>query len=58
MQWVDATDESLLHISVLTLGDIRKGITLLPASRRRASLEAWLDQDLPLRFSGVSFGEP
>ena len=51
-QWLDATDESLLHISVLTLGEIRKGITLLPDGRRRAALEAWLDQDLPLRFSG------
>jgi predicted nucleic acid-binding protein len=50
--WVDATDESLLYISVLTLGEIRKGVTLLPAGRRRASLESWLDHDLVVRFSG------
>lgn len=51
MQWVEATDESLLYISVLTLGEIRKGIARLPDRRRRASLESWLDHDLAVRFS-------
>ena len=52
VQWVESTDESLLYISVLTLGEIRKGITPLPDGRRRASLESWLDHDLVVRFSG------
>jgi toxin FitB len=51
VQWVDSTGESLLYISVLTLGEIRKGITLLPEGRRRVALESWLDHDLVLRFS-------
>jgi toxin FitB len=51
VQWLDATDESLLYISVLTLGEIRKGNTLLPEGRRRVSLESWLDHDLVVRFS-------
>jgi len=51
VQWVDSTDESLLYISVLTLGEIRKGITLLPEGRRRVALESWLDHDLVVRFS-------
>ena len=50
--WIESTDESLLYISVLTLGEIRKGITLLADRRRRASLESWLDHDLIVRFSG------
>jgi toxin FitB len=50
-QWIDATDESLLHLSVLTLGEIRKGISSLPDPKRRTTLEAWLDLDLMLRFS-------
>ena len=29
-RWIDATDESLLCLSVLILGEIRKGIALLP----------------------------
>ena len=52
-KWIDATDESLLHLSVLTFGEIRKGIAALPdASSRRLSLETWLDHELALRFAG------
>jgi predicted nucleic acid-binding protein len=50
--WIESTDESLLCLSVLTLGEIRRGIAVLPQSRRRANLEAWLDKDLPARFEG------
>jgi toxin FitB len=50
--WVEATDESLLYLSVLTLGEIRRGIAALPQSRRRATLEAWLEKDLRGRFEG------
>lgn len=49
-EWVENTDESLLYFSVLTLGEIRRGIAALPQSRRRATLEAWLDKDLRARF--------
>lgn len=49
-EWVENTDESLLYLSVLTLGEIRRGIAALPQSRRRATLEAWLDKDLRTRF--------
>jgi predicted nucleic acid-binding protein len=51
-EWVENTDESLLYLSVLTLGEIRRGIAALPQSRRRATLEAWLDKDLRTRFEG------
>jgi len=49
--WIDGTDEELLFLSVLTLGEIRKGVVLLPRSARRNSLEAWLSKELPIRFS-------
>lgn len=52
VKWIESTDELLLHISVLTLGEIRKGISLLSDGRRRVALEAWLGRDLMLRFSG------
>jgi predicted nucleic acid-binding protein len=51
-EWVENTDESLLYLSVLTLGEIRRGIAALPQSRRRATLEGWLDKDLRARFEG------
>jgi hypothetical protein len=33
--WIDATDEPLFHLSVITLGEVRRGIVLLPQSKRR-----------------------
>jgi len=48
--WIEANDESLLYLSVLTLGEIRRGVAALPQARRRATLEAWLDKDVRTRF--------
>ncbi len=50
--WTAATDETLLYLSVLTLGEIRKGIASLADSARRVALEAWLSADLSVRFAG------
>ena len=52
LQWIDAADESLLYLSVLTLGEIRKGVASLPAGRRRTQLETWLELELQARFAG------
>jgi toxin FitB len=52
LQWFNVADETLLHLSVLTLGEIRKGIAGLPQSARRSQLESWLEVDLQARFSG------
>jgi toxin FitB len=52
VQWLDAVDESLLYLSVLTLGEIRKGLALLTSGRRRSVPEAWLDAELAVRFAG------
>jgi predicted nucleic acid-binding protein len=40
-----------LYLSVLTLGEIRKGIASLRDASRCVTLEAWLDSDLVLRFA-------
>jgi predicted nucleic acid-binding protein len=49
--WIDATPEVLLHLSVITLGEVRKGIDLLPDdSPRRAALLSWLERDVRVRF--------
>jgi toxin FitB len=52
LEWMDAADERLLFLSVLTLGEIRKGIAGLPQSRRRTHLESWLEMELRSRFAG------
>jgi toxin FitB len=51
MSWLECADETLLYLSVLTLGEIRKGVASLPQSRRRTALETWLDAELQARFS-------
>lgn len=52
LEWMEATNENLLYLSVLTLGEIRKGVAGVPQSRRRTQLETWLELDLQTRFSG------
>ena len=44
--WLRSTPESLLFASVLTFAEIRRGIELLPAGRRRSQLEEWLEETL------------
>jgi len=51
LEWLDAADESNLFLSVLTLGEIRKGIVGLSPGRRRTQLENWLARELPARFA-------
>ena len=50
LRWVEETDESILFLSVLTLGEIRKGIARLRSGSRRGRLESWLQVDLRSRF--------
>lgn len=52
VEWVDALDPDAVYLSVITIGEIQKGIERLPKSRRRAQLEAWLADELLGRFSG------
>jgi toxin FitB len=52
LQWMAAVDEGLLYLSVLTLGEIGKGLAGLPQGKRRTQLEAWLEIELHARFSG------
>jgi predicted nucleic acid-binding protein len=51
-QWLEAVDTDSLYASVLTFGEIRFGVELLPPSKQRTQLEQWLDRDLPEWFEG------
>ena len=51
-EWLEAQREEDLFLSVVSLGEIRKGFTLLPESKRRAYLEDWLQNDLLPWFEG------
>lgn len=47
VDWFDVAPSETLFISVLTLGEIRKGVERLPEGRRRDRIAAWLETELP-----------
>mgnify|MGYP001615212956 CR=1 FL=1 len=49
--WFSQRPATTLHLSVLTLGEIRKGIEGVDDERRRQSLIDWLETDLPTFFT-------
>jgi predicted nucleic acid-binding protein len=45
-QWLEDADDEQLYFSVISLGEVLKGITILPASKRRIEIQQWLDGTL------------
>ncbi len=52
VQWIDSLDPNSVYLSVITIGELRKGIEKLPDSKRKDALRMWLNDDLLIRFSG------
>jgi predicted nucleic acid-binding protein len=50
--WLDAADDEQLFLSVVSLGEMLKGLTILPVSRRRQELQQWIDGTLRPWFDG------
>jgi predicted nucleic acid-binding protein len=46
LDWFENIPSEALHISVLTLGEIRKGVEQMPDGVRREKLRLWLEHDL------------
>jgi len=49
-RWLEAVPEERFYLSVLTLGEIRKGVEGLPNGARKERIVAWLEGDLRARF--------
>jgi predicted nucleic acid-binding protein len=52
LQWFAQRPAGTLYLSVLTLGEIRKGIESLADPTRRLALLDWLETELPAFFMG------
>jgi len=52
VDFVDALDADDVYLSVITIGEIIKGIEKLPDSPCKAELRGWLQDDLLARFHG------
>ncbi len=58
MEWIDGLPEEQVYLPALVLGELEKGVELLPEGSKRTALRLWLEQ-LRQRFSGriLSFDE-
>ena len=52
LDWFKAQDERDLYLSVITIGEIEKGIYQLPGSKKRIKLEAWFFDKMIPGFQG------
>jgi len=51
IDWIDKLDPETIYLSVITIGEVRKGIEKLAPSRRKDEMTLWLTNDLLLRFA-------
>lgn len=54
--WLAAAPDESLHLSVLSLGELRQGVERLRRGPKRQRLEVWLEQSLPAWFEGRLIG--
>lgn len=52
IHWIGAREPERLFLSVVTLGELAKGVARLDPGRRRDQLARWLAQDLTAQFAG------
>ncbi|HEY6341286.1 MAG TPA: type II toxin-antitoxin system VapC family toxin [Bryobacteraceae bacterium] len=52
VQFIREAGQENLFLTVMALGEIRKGIDLLPISQKRTGLQDWLDIDVRAWFAG------
>ena len=52
VEFVDSRDPDNIFLSVITIGEISKGIEKLPPSKRKKELQTWLGEYLLIRFDG------
>ena len=51
VRWVDVCEEQQLYVSVLTIGELLRGIAKHPQPARQAVLAAWVNDQLVPRFA-------
>jgi toxin FitB len=51
-QWLEDAEDSQLYLSVISLGEISKGLVTLSEGKRRKALQEWLGETLRPWFQG------
>lgn len=52
LAWLDEVDEDRTYLSVITVGEIARGVGQLEGGKRKQALRVWLEVDLAARFGG------
>ncbi|MBU0710911.1 type II toxin-antitoxin system VapC family toxin [bacterium] len=50
-EWINSVEEGQLYLSVVTIGELEKGISKLKPSKRKDKITEWLHNDLIFRFN-------
>lgn len=50
LRWLEQVPDDRIYLSVLTLGELRKGILRLDDTRKARRLQLWLDTEVRARF--------
>ena len=56
VDWVLSKNETGFYISVLTFGELHKGIEKLPESKKKEELQIWIEGELKDRFQNRIIG--
>ena len=51
VKWIDSIEEDKLYLSVITIGELEKGIAKLMSSKRKSKIKEWFHEDLLIRFN-------
>ena len=50
VDWIQSVESNQVFLSVIAIGELKKGIEKLPDSDRKVKLDQWLHEDLLVRF--------
>jgi toxin FitB len=56
VDWVLSENETNFYLSVLTFGELHKGVEKLPESKKKEELQVWIEDELKNRFQNRIIG--
>jgi toxin FitB len=56
VDWVLSENETSFYVSVLTFGELHKGVEKLPESKKKEELQVWIEDELKNRFQNRIIG--
>lgn len=51
VKWIDSVIENDIYLSVLTIGELQKGVTKIKNKKRQILMQQWLDKEIRGRFA-------